>query len=235
MRWAYGITTVPERLNDLFPRTLLSLSKAGFDKPRLFVDGAKDASAYERFGLEVTCRYPRIRLFGSWCLALGELYLRDSQSERYAIFQDDFVTGYNLREYLERTEYPQKGYLNLYTFPSNQRVADRNRQSGWFRSNQLGKGAVALVFDNLTVRTLLSSFHMIERVQDVHKGHRSIDGGVAQSMTKAGWTEYCHNPSLVQHTGELSSHGNKKQPLAPSFRGEEFNFLDLLPCIQNAS
>ena len=43
MKWAYGITTVPSRRENLFERTLQSLAVAGFDNPRLFVDGVDDA------------------------------------------------------------------------------------------------------------------------------------------------------------------------------------------------
>ena len=41
-RWAYGVTTVPSRRDNLLPITLGSLRKAGFDKPRLARD-AMDA------------------------------------------------------------------------------------------------------------------------------------------------------------------------------------------------
>ena len=37
LRWVYGVTTVPERRADLLPRTLVSLDRAGFPSPRIFV------------------------------------------------------------------------------------------------------------------------------------------------------------------------------------------------------
>ncbi len=232
-KWAYGITTVPSRRESLFPRTLASLKLAGFDKPRLFVDGDVDGSWYRShgLGLEITCRYPAIRTYGNWILSLIELYIREPTADRYAIFQDDFVTYVNLREYLDKCIYPEKGYLNLYTFPSNQQLAPAGK-TGWYLSNQMGRGAVALVFSVGAVRTLLTNQasvdHLVERPQDAHRGHKAVDGGIVTALKKAEWKEYVHNPSLVQHTGIVSSMGNPQQLLAPSFRGENYNAMDLL-------
>lgn len=225
MLWAYGITTVPSRLNDYFPRTLESLRRAGFDSPRLFVDGAKSSADYDKYGLEVTTRWPAVRTVGNWQLSILELYIRNPAASLYAIFQDDFVTYRNLREYLERSPIPSQGYLNLYTFPSNQQLATGQ---GWYKSNQQGKGAVALVFTRLGVQTLLQQKSFVEKVCDPHRGHKAVDGAIVTAMTSAGWTEYVHNPSLTQHIGDVSSMRNAPHLKATSFRGEEFNAVELL-------
>lgn len=226
MNWAYGITTVPSRINEYFPRTLESLRRAGFNSPRLFVDGAKSSAEYERFGLDdVTVRWPGVRTVGNWQLSMLELYIRNPSANLYAIFQDDFVTYRNLREYLERAPMPSQGYLNLYTFPSNQQLATGQ---GWYKSNQQGKGAVALVFTRLGVQTLFQQRSFIEKVCDPGRGHKSIDGAIVTAMSAAGWTEYVHNPSLVQHIGDASSMRNPPHLKATSFRGEEFDALELL-------
>lgn len=227
-RWAYGVTTVPSRKDILLPRTLASLEGAGFPKPRLFVDGLKDPKEYDGFGLEVTARDPQIKTFGNWMLAMWELYVRDPLADRYAVFQDDFVTYKNLREYLEKCVYPTKGYWNLYTFPSNQKLAPEDGK-GWFEANQLGKGAVALVFSRDAVTTLLSQDHILRRPQNSgNRKYRAVDGAIVTAFRKEGWKEYTHNPSLVQHTGERTSMGNRKHQLAVSFRGEGYDALDLL-------
>lgn len=242
LTWAYGVTTtncglskdgqltgpVPDRINNLLPRTLESLRGAGFDQPRLFVDGAEDGTAYEHFGLEVTTRFPTIRTHGNWVLSLYELYIRNPTVDRYAMFQDDFVTYKNLRQYFDHCEYPERGYLNLYTFPKNQARAPKDGSTGFYLSNQLGKGAVALVFDLTAVEIILTAAHMFSRPQNAKRGWRAVDGGIVDSMKKGGGREYVHNPSLVQHTGINSSMGNRKHQLANSFRGEDFNALDLL-------
>ena len=240
MRWAYGITTVPERRHDLLPRTLSSLASAGFPSPRLFIDGEQshdEAASYEReFKLPITYRTPRIRTHGNWVLSLYELYIREPNAERYALFQDDLVACKNLRSYLEKSPYPENGYCNLYTFPSNQSLAPA--QGGWFKGRlldsgpegwQTGRGAVALVFSREAVLVLLSSQHIVDRPLDAFRGWRCIDGGVVTAMNKAGWSEYVHDPSLVQHIGMESSMGSRPHKLAESFRGEDFDAALLLP------
>jgi len=227
VKWAYGVTTVPMRMNELLVRTLHSLVDAGFDKPRLFIDGLADPMQYvNSFGLEVTCRYPTIRTMGNWALGLAELYIRNPSADRYAMFQDDLIASRNLRQYLERTSYPEKGYQNLYTFPINLRLA--KGCIGWFPSNQRGLGAVALVFSREAVTTLLRQTHFVTRPQDAQRGWKSIDGGIVESMKQAGFREHVHNPSLVQHTGVLSAMRNKPHALADSFRGEDFDLMSLL-------
>lgn len=228
LRWTYGVTAVKQRLDDgLLERTLDSLAASGFDKPRLFIDG--EAEGFERLtleiGLQTTVRTPTIRTFGNWILGLWELYVREPNAERYAMFQDDFVACKNLKQYLEQSQYPERGYLNLYTFPCNQQLA---KNEGWYQSDQMGKGAVALIFDNEAVRDLLSQRSIIDRPLHAQRGHRSIDGGIVEAMRAAGRKEYVHNPSLVQHTGKLSSMGNGQHALAPSFRGEDWNALELI-------
>ncbi len=231
--WSYGVTTVPQRIDDLLPRTLASLAAGGFDKPRLFVDGEKDVTAYEKFGLEVTVRNPQIQTFGNWILALWELYLRNSEAEKYAVFQDDFVTYINLRQYLESCKYPAKGYWNLNTFPENQKLAPKDGTTGWFESNQNGRSAVALVFSSEAVVTLLESSHLVRRSMTVEprRKYKMVDGGIVESFRKVGWKEYTHNPTLVEHTGMKSmirSRGIPDKWKAKTFRGEDFDAMELL-------
>lgn len=226
MQWSYGVTTVPSRLKDVFPRTLKSLALAGFDKPHLFIDGCKTPELYQDYGTEITCRYPNVRTAGHWALSIAELYIRNPQAERYALFQDDFVTYKNLRCYLDSCVYPEKGYWNLYTFPSNQGLCPKGYE-GWYESNQCGRGAVALIFSREILLTLLSQRSFINRPQCQKRGHKAIDGGIIDTLKKIGIREYVHNPSLVQHTGLESSMGNKRHQLAISFRGEEFDALNL--------
>lgn len=219
MNFAYGITTVHERFGTTLPRTLESLAVAGFIQPRLFVDGECDIPEELR-SYPITQRTPRIRSFGNWWLALLELYLRETHADRYAIFQDDMLCVANLREYLERCPPPKGAYGNLMTFPENLRIAPRKQ--GWFEATQNGKGAVALVFDNPTVQKLLTSPYFVERVQDDHRGHKAIDGGVVCAAKKVGIKEYCHNPALVRHIGEVSTM-NRSRPgrnTGTSFPGE---------------
>lgn len=231
MKWSYGITTVPSRMCECFPVTLDSLRRAGFDKPIVFVDGAN--GGHEYFGTEIVYRPSNVGTVANWILAILEVYLRDPHADRYAMFQDDFITYRNLRTYLESVPYPAKSYLNLYTFPQNQELC--GPQSGFYRSNQNGLGAVALVFDREAIISLFSgSDHLMRKPTDRtlygtrERGRILIDGGIVESMNKAGYTEYVHNPSLVQHIGQVSSMGSGRQQLAVSFRGEGFDAMNLL-------
>lgn len=228
LRWAYAVTTCPARRATLLPRTLASLAAGGFDAPRLCVDGDDDAASWRKeFGLTVTARAPAVRVAGHWVLTLYELYLRDPAAERFAVFQDDLVCVRNLRQYLERCDYPDgpppqparnrpppangsrpPGYWNLYQAPSNRELAPPG--GGWYESNQFGRGALALAFSREAVITLLSSRHLAERPCDPQRGWRSVDGGVVTAMAKAGWKEYVHSPSLVMHTGWVSTVDKRK-------------------------
>jgi hypothetical protein len=251
LSWAYGVTTVPQRRGELLPRTLASLAAAGFDQPRLFVDGCNSADVSgweEEFKLPVTARWPIMRTFGNWLLSAIELYIRRPDVNRYAIFQDDFVTYPGLREYLDHCHYPDgqsrssseinlndplpRGYWNLYTFPENQALAPRTSSGGtvdgWYPSNQLGKGAVALVFNRDALLTLVTHSHMLERPQDERRGWKAVDGGIVTAMSKAGWIEYVHSPSLTQHIGHVSSMGNRQHQQAESFRGDQWDVRQLL-------
>ena len=234
MDWMYGVTTVPDRRDELLPRTLVSLCEAGFGNPRLFIDSCREPGWYERrFGLPVTARWPKLGTIGNWCLALVELYARNAFADRYAVFQDDMITVLGLREYLERSPFPPRGYLNLFTFRAENEKVISGKSPGWYEAgtlsprttDQCGRGAVALVFDNAGVRELLSSGSLVRKPRDPDKKIRTqrIDGGVVAAMNAAGYREYVHAPSLVQHLGVYSSIGNHNQPRALTFPGEAFD------------
>lgn len=227
--WSYGVTTVPTRIaSGMLQRTLESLAKGGFPNPRLFIDGLPNAMLGETVTkLEVTCHNPPIRIYGNFHLGLSELFIRNPKADYYAMFQDDMVTYVNLRQYLESCEYPEKGYLNLYTFRENEKD-----QKGWYLSNQMGKGAVALVFSNDAVRALLQTpfwiFRMEENFQNKARQWKFIDGGIVEALRQNKYKEYVHNPSLVQHTGDRSTLGNSRHSKASTFRGEDFDVMDLI-------
>lgn len=241
MRWSYGITTVPNRRDDLLPRTLASLKAAGFDHPRLFVDGCTNTESWaSEFGLPVSGRPTRLSIFGNFILALWELYVLDPAADRYALFQDDILISRGARGYLDRCHFPQRGYWNLHTVPQNERLAPKGTH-GWFVSNCRGRGALGLVFDLAGVQYLLSNSQIVGRPRDGIKGKRNVDGAVAHAMNRAGadrsgFLEYCHVPSIVQHNGnQRSAMGNKPQPMSETFRGEQFDLTTLLEPVVTGS
>jgi hypothetical protein len=235
--WSYGVTTVPGRLKDLLPRTLDSLAAAGFDRPRLFVDGeGRLPDRHEH--LEITWRWPALRAYGNWILALAELYIREPTSRYYALFQDDVVAASGLRQYLERCGVPERCYLNLYCSADNYRLSLTDASGrphasplrGWFAGNQKGRGALGLVFTGEGVRALLTHPNMVDRPMDAMKGHQNIDGAISTSLIeKSGYTELIHVPSLLQHTGAVSAIGHKVGLReSPCWRGDGWDCLEML-------
>lgn len=244
--FVYGVTTISERRLTTLPITLKSLANAGFTDPVLFIDDRDDGGWGLEYDMPTAPLYlglnkvfrtnGRLRAFGHWILSLWELFIRNPHADLYALFQDDIIVSHNLRLYLDRVTFPNRGYLNLYTFPSNQKVAPAS--PGFYRSNQNGKSATALVFDKESIMPLLSSAHVLKKLRSRnHSAYKSIDGGVIQCFKDAapigGWHEYVHNPSLVQHIGTRdrgvdSTLGNVDHKLAESFRGEEFDCMTLL-------
>jgi len=234
MKWMYGVLTVPSRFDELLPRTLHSLAMAGFGEPRLFVDGEKHPDIYEqRFDLEVTVRYPIVHVYPNWILSMWELYLREPFADRYAMFQDDLISVKNLRPYLERAPYPEKGYLNLYTFMNNEALV-KDKPVGFLPASQNGRGALGLVFSQEAMIVLLGSSHMAKRVRNtarskgkLPRGWTHADGAVVEAMNAAGWSEYVHNPSLLRHTGLVSATGSCRYAPDRTFPGEDFDAMEI--------
>lgn len=228
--WAYGITATKERWLDLFPRTRASLHDGGFDQPRVFLDG----SGTPLVGVHVsdlTTRWPKVGAWGNFWLSLSELWVRNPLASRFALFQDDLVCGKNLRQYLERCPMPLQSYLNLFTAPENHAAAPAQ---GWFPAKHRGKGALALVFDRWGLHHLLTSPYAFQRPTATDpapngqpRGTQNIDGAVAEALHLCGITETVHCPSLVQHTGDVSTLGHRQHPPAPHFLGTEFDCLRL--------
>jgi hypothetical protein len=263
--WAVGVTTVPSRASSALPATLECMHRAGWPSPRLFVDGDDGAVWYEkRFGLEATRRSGKpANVAANWFLSLCELYWRQPHADRYLLVQDDVGMYKNLRQYLEISPYPHGSYLNLYTQRFNDKVVWGVRAGTWVEAQSLppspkihrdtqgrwqqgGKGALALCFDMAAIQALLSSPHMVSKPADKVNGWRSIDGAVVEAMNRAGFREFVHSPSLVQHRGKLStillpSHEDgtlapkQRSPSSLTYMGDSFDALTLLQESQCAS
>jgi hypothetical protein len=229
--WSYGVITIPSRISSgLLEKTLKYLASAGFPDPRLFIDGFPN-EALPDFAkvLAVTCRNPTFGTFCSFYLGVSELFLRNPKADFYALFQDDCICCRNIRQYLEQCTLPEKSYLNLYTYPNN----ERKEVKGWSFSNQLGKGAVALVFKRDVLVDLLRSPNWVNipLFNDHPKeGWRKVDDGViVEALRKCNISEYVHIPSLVQHDNTVrSSLGHVRSSQANTFPGVDFDALSLL-------
>lgn len=226
--WEYGVTTVPSRRDKELPATLNSLCDAGFGNPHLFVDGCDDPSLYDIFERPVSCSpSPPLRVVGTWMRGLWELYVRNSSANYYAMFQDDILAIGNLREYLDGCKYPPKGYWNLYTHKEN--VQFTKEAPGWQLANQRGMGALGLVFDRTAAQTILASKVMAAKPAFASKKRswKALDGGVLEGMKQSGYKEWIHNPSLLQHTGMVSTIANARYLPVPSFPGTDFDATKL--------
>jgi len=248
MNWAYAVTTYTGRSTTLLARTNESLLSGGFIDPILFIDGCNskdDQDDYLGFNNQKVFRSGTVGCYGNWILTLWELYIRNPKAERFIIFQDDIVSVKNLRQYLEAVPVPDqfragKAYLNLYTAQCNERFIEVERadgntgkmisKKGWFNSDCLGRGALALMFHESAMPNLMSGFNMAHRIRDYSQGHRSIDGAVMQCHKNQKLTrfEYCHNPSLINHTGLRSTIGNAANVTAPTFPGEDVDAMTFL-------
>lgn len=232
--WSYGVMTVQSRINTTLPRTLASMKAAGFDAPRLFVDGCTDLAAYEAFKLDVTIRSGEPgRIACNWSAGMVELYTRKPDADAYLMIQDDVLMCKDLRTYLESKPLLTNAYFNLYTARANQRRMDaQGHKRGWYTSNQSGFGALALLFTRDALVKLFTSTYFVMRPQD-KGGHKAIDGGIVTAMREVGYKEYVHKPGLVQHTGgDCSTVGHKParnwDAESPSFLGESTSALTLL-------
>jgi hypothetical protein len=249
MRWACGLTTVPERRHTTLGPTLDSLYHGGFSGLRLFVDGATDDNDWARTGLyPTTFHYPRVHAYGNFYLGLLELYLRDPTADLFAMFQDDVLVCRNLRPYLETLTIAGGDYLNLMSTWINWNLcpvdlATGKRKVGLHRGNQWGHGAQGLVFPRRSVQNLLQSHHWVyrplaEKNEEFHpeRAWCNLDGGVVCGIKELHGLEVCHNPPLLQHRDcpttlppRRSQKGNQAgyQPRAPHWVGEDFDALSL--------
>jgi hypothetical protein len=212
--WTYGVTTVASRLHSLLPQTLESLAVAGFEQPRVFVDGCNGLRDRWTYRGEV------LGPFGNWILALAELYIRSPACHYYALFQDDILACRRLREYLSAQKLPECAYWNLYTAGPNEPKTDRIGNGtttrtgieGWKegskindRGDQSGIGALGLVFNRQGVQALLTSPTIVVKPSSAIKPRTNLDGAIVTAMNKAGFRELVHVPSLLQHVGQRTT------------------------------
>lgn len=160
-------------------------------------------------------------------------------------------TPYPTDGYLNLYTFPQntpKGLRDRHQYYKGMPDPPPDDYVGFYPSNQKGKGAVALVFDRDALLALLGGPHLTRRFvtrraerlaaragkYPADHEHRAIDGGILESMRQAGRREYVHNPSLAYHAGHQSTMGNSRGgrsvfPPTPTFCGEDFDLVGLLP------
>ena len=241
LNWAVGVITVPFRRETTFPSTIKSIEAAGFNRPHVFIDGDDDSLAWWSWDIVTTVRGRRHGNFGNWYLGLAELYDLNPHADRFLMFEDDIIAVRNLREYLE-SPMPAGGYCNLYTGGERNPILAETQPTGWFASDQRAAGALGLMFDNETVIRILGSEVFVRCRQNPNNGDMRIDGAICLALRSdpaRAIIEYCHKPSLLQHTGadcSVLDKVRKERGLrlmnpavarSPLFPGEEFDAMEL--------
>lgn len=206
--WAVGVTTAPRRQPTLH-QCLDHLTRAGWEAPHLFMDGA--VRVPERFGhLPGTLRNPAVGAWPNHYLALFELTLRQPDADAYIILQDDAVIydGENVREYLEQALWPRgaAGVASLYCAEP-----DTASSFGWHRQRKAWVwGALAFVFSRAAAQKYLRDWRVCQhrwgpRGSWAHGGLTLVDVVIGLWARRRRIPVWFPTPSLVQHIGETST------------------------------
>ena len=202
--WAVGVTTAPRGVPTLGD-CLASLAVAGWDCPRLFVDG--DAPIPEAFShLPRTDRTPRVGAWPNYYLGLAELLMREPEADAYLMVEDDalFADQPGLRTYLEGLLWPgpRPGVVSLFC----SRAYTRPRP-GWYAfEGTWAWCALAFVFPRDLARRFLADPDVVgHRWTRARNPLADTDWRVGRWAETRGVPVYFPTPSLVQHIGEVSS------------------------------
>ncbi|WP_435018737.1 hypothetical protein TA3x_000722 [Tundrisphaera sp. TA3] len=201
-RWAVGVTTAP-RAAPTLAEGLASLAAAGWDRPRLFVDG--DVAIPEPFSaLPRTVREPLVGAWPSYYLAVAELLMREPEADAYLLVQDDvlFAEGLDVRGYLERVLWPRgcSGIASLFC----SRAYSQPRP-GWARFRGAWvRGAQAFAFSPESARAFVADLGVVEHRRR-GSGLTHIDACIGEWAVRRRMSIYFPTPSLVQHIGEVST------------------------------
>jgi hypothetical protein len=201
-RWAVGVTTSPRRVPTL-ETCLDSIVRAGWEQPRLFLDGTMHVPL--RYShLPVTWREDSIGALPSWYMALAELILQQPDADAYVVLQDDVVLfdRESLREHLERVLWPgdHPGLVSLF-------YTGLDSANGWFEAKGAWHfSAQGFIFPPGAARAFLSD-------ADVSRSWlaASFETHIPIPEVLFEWTAHRKidvwytNPSLAQHIGGAST------------------------------
>ncbi|MEZ6132653.1 MAG: hypothetical protein R3C59_28635 [Planctomycetaceae bacterium] len=200
--WAVAVTTAP-RNQETLDHCLNSLAAAGWNTPRIVIDG--DVAISERWAhLAVTQRLPKIGAWPSYYLTLIELLMRSPTASAFMVVQDDvvFFQHPSLRTYLESVLWPgdQPGIVSLYCSRAYS-AAER----GWHSLNEpLIWGGQALVFSRETLMQLVSDAEVTSH-RLTESGLANIDGVIGKWAFETNTPVHVCSPSLSQHIGHVSA------------------------------
>jgi hypothetical protein len=201
-RWAVGVTTSPRR-DDTLEQTLDSLSRAGFDSVRLFMDGTVRLPArYQTIPL--TWREDTIGAWPTWYMSLAELVLHQPDADAFLLVQDDVLLADrgSLKAYLEQVLWPGNtlGIVSLFS-------AQYQMHPGWYSGPPSPWfSAQALLLPNSIARLLLCDADVSRRCLEAAGGHHiPIPTVLAEWAWRKSIPIYQPSPSLAQHIGSAST------------------------------
>jgi hypothetical protein len=201
-RWAIGITTAARRRPTL-EMCLDAIVRAGWEEPRLFIDGHATLPRRYRH-IPTTWREDPIGAWPSWYLLLGELLAQDPDADAYVVLQDDAAVfdRESLRGYLEEVLWPgdRPGIVSLF-------YTGRELDPGWHAARgQWHWGAQAFVLPPDIARALVSDAQLSDACRSALNGcHVPIPQLLADWCRRSRTEVWYPNPSLVQHVGNTST------------------------------
>jgi hypothetical protein len=201
--WSVGVITAPRRTPTL-DTCLDSLIRAGWERPRLFVDAATTI-ATRHADLALTLREPRIGAFPNYYLALAESVMRDPEADAYFLIEDDviFSDREDLRLYLEDVLWPADpiGAVSLYCSSMYTRS-----NPGWHQfDGPWVWGALAFIFSPESARRFLSDPLIFAHRSSKDEGLAETDALIGVWSHERNLPIFFPTPSLVQHIGDTSS------------------------------
>ena len=214
---AVAVTAPPEdRLET--QQSLESLRRAGFEP--------------------YVCRRPGV--WQNWIETLRELLTAHPHAQTLMVCQDDALYAADLREYLHETHWPASdcGMASLYTPSPYERFP---RDGNWCRIISTDAifliGAVCCLFPRHVAEWMVAS-DLARTWRGVARPHgriepeehkKAVDTFIGHALGELGLTAMYHRPSLVQHIGSVSTHGEGKlggSRVAASFAGEDVPAVD---------
>jgi hypothetical protein len=201
-RWAVGITTAPRREPTL-ESCLDSVVRAGWDSPRLFLDGTlRVPPRYAH--LPTSWREEGIGAWPAWYLSLVELLVQCPDADAFLMLQDDAILHDrgSLRSYLEQVLWPGDRPEMVSLFYTGD-----DTTPGWHRTEADASWcALALLFPPDLARQLVADPGSTQGLFSAATGrHVPIPNVVFEWANRCGIHAWYTAPSLAQHIGNSST------------------------------
>ncbi|HEV3343304.1 MAG TPA: glycosyltransferase [Pirellulales bacterium] len=199
LRWQVGLLTAPRDVPTVH-ETLVSIQAAGFAPIHVF---AEPQSWIPRLDgdLRVIVHPRRLGNITNFYNALAVLYEQTPNADAFAIFQDDVRVAEGLRAWCGREFWPLgAGLVSLFTPRPHAQP-----QPGWHLlapGFHRIYGGQAIVFRRDLVRSFLADPLV---VRSLHVGRSHDDAVVGGWAARRRLSIAYHTPSLVLHTGAVSS------------------------------